>query len=132
MAEQTITPPQRIRELSDINTDVAAMLTSAGQAINALTNRPIKAADGDAEMTDEASNSVDAHKKAFTDNTEAFYATVHAVFARLRRQAYAIDDSIVIGAWLLASDSDSEHTRARKTKAHLKRCGGGAKRGVRD
>ncbi|KAK4497224.1 hypothetical protein PRZ48_011674 [Zasmidium cellare] len=96
MAEQTITPAERIRELHAINTDVAAMLTSAGQAINALTNRPIKAADGDAQMTDDATNTMEAHKKAFTENTEAYFTTVQAVFARLRRQAYALEEAGII------------------------------------
>ncbi|KAF2166275.1 hypothetical protein M409DRAFT_66744 [Zasmidium cellare ATCC 36951] len=96
MAEQTITPAERIRELSAINTDVAVMLTSAGQAINALTNRPARAADGDAQMTDDASSTMDAHKKAFTENTEAYFINVQAVFARLRRQAYALEEAGII------------------------------------
>lgn len=96
MAERTITPADRIRELSDINTDVAAMLQSAGQAINALTNRPVTSADGDAQMTDETSNTMKAHKQAFTENTEAYFTTVQAVFARLRRQAYALEEAGII------------------------------------
>ena len=56
MATPDMTPAERIRELSDINTDVAAMLGSAGRAINALTNRPLNASDEDAQMTDDASN----------------------------------------------------------------------------
>lgn len=96
MATPDMTPAERIRELSDINTDVAAMLGSAGRAINALTNRPLKASDEDAQMTDDASNTVDGHKEIFTQNSEAYFTSVQAIFARLKRQAYALEEAGII------------------------------------
>ena len=40
MATQNLSSADRIRELTEVNSDVASMLSAAGQAINALTNRP--------------------------------------------------------------------------------------------
>lgn len=91
-----ITPAERIRELSDINNDVAAMLNSAGQAINALTNRPVTTSDGDAPMTDNASDSIEAHKEAFIENSKAYFTSIQSVFARLRRQAYALEEAGIV------------------------------------
>ena len=44
MAQQTISAADRIRELSAINAEVAAMLQSAGLAIDSLTDRALKSA----------------------------------------------------------------------------------------
>lgn len=92
-----VTPAERIRELTEINSDLAAMLSSAGQAINALTNRPVNTGnDEDTQMTDDGSNTVEAHKEAFKQNTEAYFTGLQGVFARLRRQAYALEEAGII------------------------------------
>lgn len=100
MAREVPTAAERIRELSDINNDVAAMLGSAGQALNALTNRPPvpSSRQEDTQMAESSDDTVDAHKKAFTEHTEAYFTGLQAVFARLRRQAYALEEAGIITA----------------------------------
>lgn len=99
MAPETVPPAERIRELSAINNDVAAMLGSAGQAIHALTNRPLHTTNEgeDTEMKDDPTdNSLEDHQKSFRQNVEAYFHTLQGVFARLRRQAYALEEAGVI------------------------------------
>lgn len=100
MAQQTISAADRIRELSAINAEVAAMLQSAGLAIDSLTNRPLKKqtdADNDIEMTDDNRQAtLDDRKAAFTQHTEAFYTGIQSIVARLRRQAYALEEADII------------------------------------
>lgn len=97
MAQQTtITPSERIRELSEINNDVANLLSSAGQAIHALTNRPLNMhRDEDTRMND-GGNGLEAHKEAFEYNTNEFFEGLQGVMARLRRQAYALEEAGII------------------------------------
>ena len=101
MGSKSITSAERIRELSEINGDVANLLASAGQAINALTNRSLdsttKGTD-DAQMVDDGSNTVESHKEQFTEQTNAYYTGIQAVIARLRRQAYALEEAGIITA----------------------------------
>ncbi|KJX95511.1 hypothetical protein TI39_contig4107g00001 [Zymoseptoria brevis] len=94
----TISPEERIRELSTINTDVAALLTSAGHAINSLTNRPLErnTSDEDTEMDDATANCLEDHKKAFAQHTTEFFEGLQGVVARLRRQAYALEEAGII------------------------------------
>jgi hypothetical protein len=100
MATQTVSTADRIRELADINSDVAAMLTSAGLAMNALTNRPLNATsddDNDTNMEDTQERAtLDTRKQAYQKNTKDFFDNLHAVTARLRRQAYALEEAGII------------------------------------
>jgi len=100
MDSQTVSTADRIRELTEINSDVVAMLSAAGQAINALTNRPLNATsddDNDTNMEDTGEPAtLEARKQAFKQNTADFYNNVHAVTARLRRQAYALEEAGII------------------------------------
>jgi len=100
MATQTVSTADRIRELADINREVVAVLSSAGKAINALTNRPLNATsdeDNDTNMEDTREPAtLDARKQAFQDNTKDFYDNLHAVAVRLRRQAYALEEAGII------------------------------------
>ncbi|KAK5122874.1 hypothetical protein LTR16_003959 [Cryomyces antarcticus] len=92
MSAATLTSADRIRELSAINADIPKLLSSAGQAINALTNRPL-ASPG---TGDDATN--DAHKGAFAANTTAYFTTLQSLSARLRRQVYALEEAGIITA----------------------------------
>lgn len=99
MATQSVSSADRIRELSAINADVASMLGSAGQAINALTNRPLRAPqdDEDSAMTDgKETASLEARKESFQQNATEYYNTLQGVVARLRRQAYALEEAGII------------------------------------
>ncbi|KAI5201159.1 hypothetical protein E4T39_05393 [Aureobasidium subglaciale] len=99
-SQPTMTPAERIRELSAINADVPALLSSAAGAINALTDRPLNANSSDSdEMVDDPSNhSTAAHKEAFTKNTTAYFTHIQSIMARLRRQAYALEEAGIITA----------------------------------
>ena len=81
MAAQPLSSADRIRELTDVNSDVASMLSAAGQAINALTNRPLIATndvDNDTNMEgDNTSATLEARKQAFQQNSTAFYNNLH-------------------------------------------------------
>lgn len=100
MASQTMSTADRIRELTEVNNDVASMLSAAGQAINALTNRPLNApndSDEDTNMDNtQEPASLDARKSAFQQNSNDFYKNLQAVVAKLRRQAYALEEAGII------------------------------------
>ena len=96
MAAQTISPSERIRELSAINSDAATLPTHAGLAIKALTNRPLTSTDDDTQMSDSATATVEERKEAFKEHTNAFVETLQGVFARLRRQAHALEEAGII------------------------------------
>lgn len=124
MSQPTMTPAERIRELSAINSDVPALLSSAGKAINALTNRPLN--------SDEASNgtiansSVAAHKEAFVENAKAYFVHVQAITARLRRQAYALEEAGIIAAEAPALSTSGEATqRTGPAQVPVRRAGMG-------
>ncbi|KAI5361452.1 Putative mediator complex, subunit Med11 [Septoria linicola] len=97
--QRTISPAGRISELSGINKDVATLLESAGQAVHALTNRPLNlhdSLDEDTQMSDSTSDSVDARKDHFRENATSFFENLQAITARLRRQAYALEEAGII------------------------------------
>lgn len=100
MASQTLSTADRIRELSDVNSDVATMLSAAGQAINALTNRPLNATNDDEGDTDmdatQEPATLEARKQAFQQNSKDFYTNLQAVVAKLRRQTYALEEAGII------------------------------------
>lgn len=100
MATQTLSTADRIRELTEVNSDVASMLSAAGQAINALTNRPLNAtndADDDTNMDDtQGSATLESRKESFQQNSQVFYTNLQAVVAKLRRQAYALEEAGII------------------------------------
>jgi len=114
MSQPTITSSDRIRELSAINADVPALLSAAGSAINALTDRSIslqpngnvnghRNADinGDVDMDEDGDHSqppLDMHKEAFTKNATAYFHHIQAIMARLRRQTYALEEAGIIAA----------------------------------
>lgn len=118
MAHPSISSSDRIRELSEINADVPALLSSAGNAINALTGRPPAEAvngstNGDIDMSDgteHAASSSEVQKEAFTKYTTAYFEGIQSIMARLRRQAYALEEAGIIAseAPTLASASHAE------------------------
>ena len=102
MASRTISPADRIRDLSNINAEVAAILQSAGQAINSLTDQPLSKGasnDGDTHMeTGDGPGSLQDRKDAFTEHTQGYFTHIQAVVARLRRHAYALEEAGIITA----------------------------------
>lgn len=92
------TPAERIRELSEINNDVPALLLSAGKAINALTNRPLHGDEEGENGNAAPSTSVQEHKDVFVENAKSYFTLAQAIMARLRRQAYALEEAGIIAA----------------------------------
>jgi hypothetical protein len=102
MASSEISPATRIRELSAINADIPAMLEAAGKAVNALTNKPlIKSEGGDMDVDLEEGGkaaTIEERREVFTEQTKVYYTTLQAIVARLRRQAYALEEAGIIPA----------------------------------
>lgn len=101
MAGQPLSSADRIRELLEIDSDVASMLQAAGQAVNALTNRPLEATgneNGDVAMTNSTPATFEARKENFQQNATEYYTLLQSVVARLRRQAYALEEAGIISA----------------------------------
>jgi hypothetical protein len=78
------------------------MLESAAKAINAVTNRPLTKSGDDSNDTKmenvDGPITVEQRKEAFTEHTRAFYTTLQAIVARLRRQTYALEEAGIIAA----------------------------------
>lgn len=99
MADQQFTKGGRIRELNSINADIPAMLQSAGQAINALTNRSLilpEEGDENVQMADDTAVGVEERKEAFGDATREYYTYLQAIVVRLKRQVYALEEAGII------------------------------------
>ena len=102
MASLDISPASRIRELSAINADIPAMLEAAGKAINAITNKPlVNSEDADMEVAAEEGGKVatiEERREVFEEHAKTYYTTLQAIVARLRRQAYALEEAGIIPA----------------------------------
>ncbi|KAF7714633.1 Uncharacterized protein PECH_007208 [Penicillium ucsense] len=83
--DKMFTSADRIRQLNEIDKDIAQVIQSAGLAIQALTkNQP----DHDTSMT----GSLEAHKLQFKEAVAKYFALVSSVDVRLRRQIYALEE----------------------------------------
>lgn len=96
------TRADRIHELSDIDKDVAEILRSAGEAIQALTGAASRETDDHVERTTSAPQSPD---ELFEKHTKNFYDQIQAVSARLRRQIYALEEANIIAAESQSTES---------------------------
>ncbi|KAL3454741.1 mediator complex protein-domain-containing protein [Aspergillus insuetus] len=92
---KVFTSADRIRQLNEIDKDVAKLIHSAGLAIQALTN----ARSDDLSTAD---TSLDSHKARFKEATSQYFALLSSIDVRLRRQVYALEE-----ASILAPDSSS-------------------------
>ncbi|OJJ62201.1 hypothetical protein ASPSYDRAFT_55118 [Aspergillus sydowii CBS 593.65] len=86
---QVFTSADRIRQLNEIDKDVAKLIHSAGLAIQALTN----ARSNDPSSAD---NSVDSHKARFKEATSQYFALLSSIDVRLRRQVYALEEASIL------------------------------------
>ncbi|OQE19109.1 hypothetical protein PENSTE_c016G08068 [Penicillium steckii] len=91
---QTFSSADRIRQLNDIDRDVAQLINSAGLAIQALTNAKPNA---DSDTHDAGNASLEAHKTQFKDATSKYFALLSSIDVRLRRQLYALEEASVMG-----------------------------------
>lgn len=95
---QNVTAADRIHELNSINEEVTLMLRSAGLAINTLTGRDPPTQNGvDQEMKDSPQDTESASTQ-FEGHVTEYYTKLQAVIARLRRQAYALEEAGIITA----------------------------------
>ena len=122
MASQEVTPAARIRELSTINADIPAMLEAAGKAIGAITKKPLIKSGNSDEMDVENGDSnatLEQRKAAFAEHTKTYYTTLQAIVARLRRQAYALEEAGIIDAEAASKASASATGSERITNGGL-------------
>ncbi|EED17092.1 conserved hypothetical protein [Talaromyces stipitatus ATCC 10500] len=85
---QTFSSADRIRQLNEIDKDIAKLVNSAGLAIQALTN-----AKSTEIMT---GNSVNDRKAAFKASTSQYFALLSSIDVRLRRQVYALEEAGIL------------------------------------
>ncbi|KAJ6037392.1 hypothetical protein N7540_001671 [Penicillium herquei] len=90
-ATVTFSSADRIRQLNDIDQDVAKLINSAGLAIQALSN-----ASPDSSSTTH-DGSLQAHKTQFKEATAQYFALLSSIDVRLRRQVYALEEASVLG-----------------------------------
>ncbi|GAB7361315.1 hypothetical protein MBLNU230_g1372t1 [Neophaeotheca triangularis] len=86
----TLTPADRIRDLSALNADIPDLISSAGNTIANLTNTASE--DGAPETTDAS------RKEALETHTTAFYTGLQSLTTALRRHAYALEEAGIITA----------------------------------
>ncbi|KAJ5115468.1 hypothetical protein NUU61_001227 [Penicillium alfredii] len=89
--EQSFTSADRIRQLNDVDKDVAKLIHSAGLAIQALTN-----AKPDPSSSPAPDGSLDSHKARFKEATAQYFALLSSIDVRLRRQVYALEEAAVL------------------------------------
>ncbi|PYH49996.1 mediator of RNA polymerase II transcription subunit 11 [Aspergillus saccharolyticus JOP 1030-1] len=99
--DQVFTSADRIRQLNEIDKDVAKLIHSAGLAIQALTNTRTT----DSPQED---NSLASHKTRFKEATSQYFALLSSIDVRLRRQVYAFEE-----AGILAPETAATATNPR-------------------
>ncbi|PYH76516.1 hypothetical protein BO82DRAFT_359042 [Aspergillus uvarum CBS 121591] len=98
--DQIFTSADRIRQLNEIDKDVAQLIHSAGLAIQALTNT--RTTDSPAE-----NNSLAAHKTRFKEATSQYFALLSSIDVRLRRQVYALEEAGILAPETAATATNS-------------------------
>ncbi|KAL4993419.1 mediator complex protein-domain-containing protein [Aspergillus recurvatus] len=100
---QVFTSADRIRQLNEIDKDVAKLIHSAGLAIQALTN----ARSNDPASPASADNSLDSHKARFKEATSQYFALLSSIDVRLRRQVYALEEAAILAPESSSRTGDS-------------------------
>lgn len=100
------TSADRIRQLNDIDQDVAKLIHSAGLGIQALTNaKPDSSSPAH-------SGSLESHKTQFKEATAQYFALLSSIDVRLRRQVYALEEAAVLGPETSSRTGDASGTGA--------------------
>ncbi len=105
----SITPAERIRDLLVIDRDVTQVLRSASQAINALTTKhqhQTEVLQQDEALMPERHEALESSKHTFETHTNDFYTLVQSITARLRRQAYALEEAHMIATEPASTDTE--------------------------
>ncbi|MCJ1261962.1 hypothetical protein MMC22_001831 [Lobaria immixta] len=85
----SFTSSDRIKQLNEIDKDVAQLLHSAGLAIKALTKHDDRPSQ---------SRSIEQQKEDFTTAASQYFSLLSSVDVRLRRQIYALEEAEIIPA----------------------------------
>ncbi|KAL4797470.1 mediator complex protein-domain-containing protein [Aspergillus venezuelensis] len=95
---QIFTSADRIRQLNDIDKDVAKLIHSAGLAIQALTNAksPNTNTNSSPTASTNTANTLDSHKTRFKEATSQYFALLSSIDVRLRRQVYALEEASIL------------------------------------
>ncbi|KAJ5654731.1 hypothetical protein N7490_001734 [Penicillium lividum] len=103
--KHTFNSADRIRQLNDVDEDVAKLIQSAGLAIQALTNaKP--------NSSSPAYGSLESHKTQFKEATAQYFALLSSIDVRLRRQVYALEEASVLGPETSSRPGDATGTGA--------------------
>lgn len=73
------------------------LLAAAGQAINALTNRPLSSS-ADSANSPSSATSLDARKEAYSTHTQTYFTLVRQIQDNLMREIGALEEAGVIPA----------------------------------
>ena len=123
MAPSSLTPSERIHELGEINQTLSKALQDAGLAVQALSKTMPQTPDDQAVRS---GDQIVVKKAQFEEHVRAYYTGVQAAVAKMRRQAYALEEAGVISAEAPAFGTSSQrrqpadgtpHDRASAQKA---------------
>ncbi|KAK8168615.1 mediator complex protein-domain-containing protein [Phyllosticta citrichinensis] len=92
---------EHIQELSKIKEDIPKLLTAAGSAVSALTNREIPPPPSSSSTDPSSSTSdspLEARKAAFSAHTKTYFSLVRTIQDNLMREIGALEDAGVIPA----------------------------------
>ncbi|KAK7542854.1 mediator complex protein-domain-containing protein [Phyllosticta citribraziliensis] len=91
---------EHIQELSKIKEDIPRLLTAAGSAVSALTNReiPPPPSSSSADPSSISDSPLEARKAAFSAHTKQYFSLVRTIQDNLMRQIGALEDAGVIPA----------------------------------
>jgi hypothetical protein len=103
--DKQFTPLDRIRELNSINDEYAGLLQHAGRALKALSH------EAPSPEAIEKDRELNARKLAFDESTRAFLTTLQSANAKLKRQAYALEEAGIIAAEPPAGLGSAAQTR---------------------
>ena len=82
-SSQTFTPSERISQLSQIDNQIASLLSSAGLALQSLTHP-------------EESGKLNTFKETFQKHVSEYFTTLSSIDVNLRRQIYALQEAGLI------------------------------------
>ncbi|KAH7055498.1 mediator complex protein-domain-containing protein [Macrophomina phaseolina] len=88
---------EHIQELSKIKEDVPKLLAAAGNAINALTNRPLPSTLAD-DATASSTDPLEARKQAYSTHTQTYFSCIRQIQENLMREVEALEKAGVIPA----------------------------------
>jgi len=81
--ERTFTPPDRIKELNDIDASIAQLLYAAGTALQVLGSNS-------------SATTLPSAKAQFLDSITTYFTVLSSIDFRLRRQVYALQEAGLI------------------------------------